>query len=74
MPDEPVPPESSAAPTPESLTAKAERVKSQALCVSAARLIHESRYLREQNERTLKKAEGLKDASKNKPKDRPKKS
>lgn len=68
--EEPAEPTSSSTPSPESLEAKAKRVKSQALSVGATRLIQESRFLREQNERVAKEAEKLK--AKPKSKERPK--
>jgi hypothetical protein len=72
MPEKPIdPPLVPRPPSPESLEARAKRVKSQALHVGTTRLIQESRYLREQNERMLKEAEKLK--SKPKVKERAKK-
>lgn len=57
MPDEPAPPLKP--PTPRELLAQAERLKSQALCVSTTRLIQESRHLRESHERREKEVEKL---------------
>jgi hypothetical protein len=67
MPDEPKP-EITPPPTADALIAQAERLKSQALSVGAARLIQESRHLREANDRKMMEAENLrKVAAKQKP-------
>jgi hypothetical protein len=63
MSDESQPPPKSRPPSkspqPEELIESANRLKSQALYVSATRLIQESRHSREANDRKLKEAENL---------------
>jgi len=75
MPDEPKPATTPVPPPPtaDALIAQAERLKSHALSVGAARLIQESRHLREANDRKMNEADRLrKVAAKQKPRKHPK--